>query len=178
MVTIVVGGARSGKSTFAESMYEHKKDVVYIATSRIEDKEMEDRVQHHREQRPSYWRTYEGTYHLEKAIGEEQYYLLDCITILASNIMFDLSKDMNTIDTHTQQTIEDTIFQVILSLIHTINQQSLELIIVTNEVGCSIVPENHIGRIYRDIIGRINQRITEIADHAYAVICGIPLKLK
>ncbi len=178
MVTLVVGGARSGKSTFAESLYKNKKDVVYIGTSRIEDEEMLERVQHHRAYRPDYWRTYEGTYDLDKAIGTEQFYLLDCITVLASNIMFDLSKDMDKIDQHTQQTIEDTIITVIESLIHKVNEQSLELVMVTNEVGCSIVPEHHISRVYRDIIGRINQRVAAIVDNAYVIICGIPLKLK
>lgn len=178
MVTLVVGGARSGKSTYAESMYLDKRDVVYIATSRIEDEEMLDRVKHHRANRPDYWRTYEGTYHLENAIGSEKYYLLDCLTVLTSNVMFDLSKEMDQIDPTTQRIIEDRVIKVIESLIQEIHKQSLELVIVTNEVGCSIVPEHHIARVYRDIIGRVNQRVASISDHAYAIICGIPLKLK
>lgn len=178
MVTLIVGGARSGKSTLAESYYKDKTDVVYIATSRGEDEEMKQRIKHHKLSRPNYWRTYEGSYDLENAIGDERYYLLDCITVLASNIMFDMSKDEKIIDHILQKAIEDKVIDVIKKLVKQINDLSLTLVLVTNEVGWSLVSENHISRVYTDILGRVNQRIAEISHEVFAVICGIPLKLK
>lgn len=178
MVTLIVGGARSGKSSFAESLYDGKRDVVYIATARIEDDEMRQRVSQHKAFRPNYWRTFEGTYNIEDAVGSEKHYLLDCITVLTSNIMFDISKEMTEIDSTTQQSIEDKVLQVIQALVNKSKDLCLDLVMVTNEVGCSIVPENQVGRVYRDILGRINQKVTEISDEVYILFCGIPLKLK
>ena len=178
MITLVTGGARSGKSSFAESLYQDQQDVVYIATARIEDEEMKQRVHLHQTSRPSCWRTYEGTYDLEKSLGSEKYYLLDCITILTSNVLFDLTKDMEIIDEQTQNIVEEKVCDIIGSLIKQIRDRSLDLVIVTNEVGASLVPENHLGRVYRDIVGRINQYAAKNADQVYALICGIPVKIK
>ena len=178
MVTLITGGARSGKSSFAEALYKNEKDVVYLATSRVEDNEMLERVKRHRQSRPHYWRTFEGTYNLCEAVGEEKCYLLDCITVLTSNIMFDISKDSQIIDSNMQDLIEERTIAEIEKLINKINDLNLKLVMVTNEVGCSIVPENHIARVYRDIVGRVNQKIALMADEVYAVFCGIPVKLK
>jgi adenosylcobinamide kinase/adenosylcobinamide-phosphate guanylyltransferase len=178
MVTLIMGGARSGKSSFAESLYKEKREVVYIATSRAEDDEMRQRVSHHRSLRPDFWRTFEGTYNIEEAVGPEKFYLLDCITVLTSNIMFDMSKDIPVIDSRLQNSIEDEVVQAIEKLVSKAKDLCLDLVMVTNEVGCSIVPENHVARVYRDIVGRVNQRVAEMSDEAYAVFCGIPLKLK
>jgi adenosylcobinamide kinase/adenosylcobinamide-phosphate guanylyltransferase len=178
MIYLITGGARSGKSTFAESLYKDKLDVVYIATSRIYDEEMEERVRLHRESRPAEWRTYEGTYNLADAVGEESNYILDCMTVLSSNIMFDLSKDVEYIDYELQKKIEDTIVDEIAGLIDKIKEKGANLILVTNEVGSSIVPENHIARVFRDIQGRVNQKIASMSNNVYLVCCGIPVKIK
>lgn len=178
MITLIVGGSRSGKSTLAESLYKNKKDVVYIATARVEDEEMRQRIGHHKASRPDCWRTFEGTYHLIEAIGQEQNYLLECITILTSNIMFDMSKDVTVIDNHLQKIIEDKVIHEIEQLAKKVNDLSFNLVIVTNEVGLGIVPDNHISRIYVDILGRVNRKIAELSHEVHAVICGIPLKLK
>ena len=98
MVYLITGGARSGKSTFAESLYNEKNDVVYIATSRVHDDEMQERVDLHKKSRPQEWRTFEGNYNLVDAIGDEENYIIDCITVLSSNIMFDNTKDAEYID--------------------------------------------------------------------------------
>lgn len=178
MITLVTGGARSGKSTFAESIFKDKKDVVYIATSKITDTEMEERVKLHQESRPDQWRTFEGNYDLDNSIGEEKNYLLDCITILVSNIMFDISKDTEYIDFNLQKSIEDKVIFELEKLFIRIKEKNLNLVLVTNEVGDSIVPEHHISRVFRDIQGRINQRVAAIADEVYLVCCGIPVKIK
>lgn len=178
MIVLVTGGARSGKSSFAEKIYEGKKDVVYIATSKITDREMEDRIKLHRESRPSIWRTFEGNYDLYNALGEEKYYLLDCITVLTSNIMYDMTKDKERISIELQRTVEYAIYNELKTLIDEINKRGYNLVMVTNEVGDSLVPENHIGRVFRDIQGRVNQRIAQISDEVYLVCCGIPVKIK
>lgn len=178
MIYLITGGARSGKSTFAESLYKGEKGVVYIATSKVFDKEMEERINHHRESRPSEWRTYEGNYGLVKAVQEEENYLLDCITVLTSNIMFDMSKDITYIDFNLQKEIEDKVIFEVKNLIDKIKVNNYNLVLVTNEVGSSIVPQHHISRVFRDIQGRVNQRIASLCDQVYLVCCGIPVKIK
>lgn len=178
MIMLITGGARSGKSSFAESLYKDNRDVVYIATSKIIDSEMEERVKLHQDSRPKEWRTYEGNYNLEKAIDEEKNYILDCITVLTSNIMFDISKYEDYIDFNLQKEIEDRAVSEIKNLICEIRKRNYNLVLVTNEVGDSIVPEHHISRVFRDIQGRVNQNIASLADEVYLVCCGIPVKIK
>lgn len=178
MIVLVTGGARSGKSTFAESLYKDKEDVVYIATAKVYDDEMKKRVQLHQSSRPEVWRTYEGNYNLIESLGDEENYLLDCITVLTSNIMFDITKDMEKIPYEMQSLIEEKVLREIKTLVDEVNKKDYNLTIVTNEVGSSIVPEHHISRVFRDIQGRINQRIASISDKVYLVCCGIPVEIK
>lgn len=178
MIRLITGGARSGKSRFAEELYKDKEDVVYIATSKVMDAEMEERIKLHQQSRPMEWRTFEGNYNLTNGIGEEKNYLLDCITVLTSNIMFDISKAKEYIDYEMQKDIENTVYLEIQNLIHEIRLKGYNLALVTNEVGDSIVPEHHISRVFRDIQGRINQQIAQLADEVYLVCCGIPVKIK
>lgn len=177
-IILITGGARSGKSSFAESLYKNEDDVTYIATSRITDDEMKNRIELHRKSRPLIWKTFEGSYNLTDAVTDCKNYLLDCITVMTSNIMFDMSKDFDTISQSLQNNIEDAVFDEIIKLIEKVKRIDGNLIMVTNEVGDSIVPENHIARVYRDIIGRVNQRIAKVCDEVYIVTCGIPLRLK
>ncbi len=180
MISIITGGARSGKSSFAEKLYQDKKDVVYIATSRLEagDLEMEDRIKKHRQARPDYWRTYEGFTDLDQALGSEDYYLLDCITNMISNIMFEMTLGLTLIDDEKQKEVEDRVLLEMEKLIGAIRRENKQLLIVTNEVGSSTVPENHLVRVFRDIQGRVNQRLAVLADQAYIVVMGIPVSLK
>ncbi len=179
-IVFVTGGARSGKSAYAESLYSGKQQVTYIAVARISDDEMHDRIRLHQQSRPTEWTTIEGTYDLATLVKNTGHtaLLLDCITILTSNIMFDITQDSENIPLTRQQTIENTVLQEIESLLHYVNKVDGELVMVTNEVGCSIVPEHYIARVYRDILGRINQRVAALCDEVYLVACGIPLRLK
>lgn len=177
-IVLVTGGARSGKSSFAESLYKDIKDVVYIATSRVYDSEMEDRIRLHRLQRPYEWKTFEGNYNLYEAVDETPNYLLDCLTVLTSNIMFDITKDFERIPLEKQRETEDWIVKEIEELIKNVRNIEGNLVMVTNEVGYSIVPENHVARVYRDIVGRVNQRVAALCDEVYIVACGLPLRLK
>lgn len=178
MITLVTGGARSGKSSFAENKYLDLEDVVYIATSRIWDEEMGERIEHHQKSRPSKWRTYEGNYNLTESVADERYYLLDCLTVMTSNIMFDITKEAEYIDYELQKKVEDTVIGEVSNLIDLINSKGYDLIIVTNEIGDSIVPDNHVARVFRDVQGRVNQRIAALSHEVYLVCCGIPVKIK
>lgn len=178
MIILVTGGARSGKSSFAENLYKNENDVVYIATSKIFDKEMENRVEAHRKQRPITWRTFEANYNLDKAVEKEDFYLLDCITLLSSNIMYDITKDLEDIDFSTQEKVEKRITNELDKLINKIRRENKNLTLVTNELGMSIVPENKLARIYRDIQGRINQKVAKESDQVYLVVCGLPVRVK
>ncbi|HBR03230.1 MAG TPA: bifunctional adenosylcobinamide kinase/adenosylcobinamide-phosphate guanylyltransferase [Ruminiclostridium sp.] len=177
-IILVTGGARSGKSTFAEELYSKERDVVYIATARISDEEMRDRVSLHRAQRPEEWMTYEGNYDLKDAVGTAKNYLLDCITVLTSNIMFDLTGELDAISLKKQREVEDRVVSEIYELAEAVKKIEGNLVMVTNEVGYSIVPENNIARIFRDVAGRVNQRTAELCTEVYLVACGIPLRLK
>lgn len=178
MITIVTGGARSGKSDYAESRYKDTDDVCYIATSIVTDEEMQDRVNMHRESRNQNWRTYEGYRDLHLALGDEENYLLDCMTILVSNIMYDLSKDEEVFSRELISEIEEKSYLEIANLIFEIRRQNKNLILVTNEVGASIVPESKVARAYRDIVGRVNRRVANICDEAYLIVMGYEVKLK
>ena len=177
-IILVTGGARSGKSRFAESFYVDNDDVVYIATCKPSDEEMRERVALHRQSRPASWKTLEGNSDLNRAVSTEKHYLLDCLGILCSNIMFELSKDEERITAERQQEIEAAVVKEIQELIRKIRKNQGTLVIVTNEVGLSIVPEHHVSRVYRDILGRVNQAVAALCDEVYLVVCGIPMKIK
>ena len=177
-IILVTGGARSGKSTYAESLYAGKNDVVYIATSRADDAEMRERIKRHQQSRSQEWDTFEGTYQLHNAIGSGKHYLLDCLGVLTSNVMFDLTKNHDRISPESQTTVEEQVLAEIRQLIQAVKQINGTLVMVTNEVGYSVVPVNHLARVYRDILGRINQRIAALSDEVYLVACGLPLQLK
>lgn len=177
-IILVTGGARSGKSSFAESLYNGNKNVVYIATSKICDREMKERVELHKKSRPCEWATYEGNYEVYRAVTDVKDYILDCLTVMSSNIMFDITKDFEMIPQEIQYEVENKVVKEIENLIKKIEDIHGNLVIVTNEVGCSVVPENHVARVYRDIIGKINQRVARLCSEVYLVTCGIPLKVK
>lgn len=178
MITFITGGQRSGKSTFAERLLKNKQNVGYIATSIVSDKEMEERVNIHRSSRPKEWRTIETYKNIASKIGKEEVYLLECLGTMTGNIMYDYTKDLDSIDGETSKNIEEEIFQEIKSLIETINEKGKDLIIVSNEVGFSLTSTNQVGRVYTDILGRINQRVVSLCDEAFLVVSGMEVRLK
>ncbi len=176
---LITGGARSGKSEYAESLLPSFARVVYVATARIPDDGMRDRVQIHRERRPETWKTFEATYDLFlAATPETPYYLLDCVGNLTSNIMEDLTLGLERIPLTLQKQVEDRAVAELQALRDRIAALDGTLVIVTNEVGLSIVPEHHVARVYRDILGKVNQRVAAFCDEVYLVVCGIPMKIK
>ena len=178
MITLISGGARSGKSSLASSLLENSKDVVYIATSKIYDDETRERVEIHKKDRPDYWRTFENSDVLTDSIGTEKNYILDCITVFTFNKLFEVAGDSLLVNSAMQKVIEDKTLSSIFELIDKCNAGGSNLIMITNEVGDSIVPDNPLSRSYRDILGRINQKIAAKSDSVYMTFCGIPLKIK
>ncbi|WBW98937.1 bifunctional adenosylcobinamide kinase/adenosylcobinamide-phosphate guanylyltransferase [Oceanirhabdus sp. W0125-5] len=179
-ITLVTGGSRSGKSSFAESLFEGRDDVLYIATAIVTDKEMENRIKRHREDRNSNWETYEGHKNLNKAIEgtDKKYVLLDCVTVMMTNLLFDKERDYDNMQKDALDSIMDEMKHEFKLLIDSCRENDKELVMVTNEVGSGIVPEYKISRVFRDIAGWINQYIAKLSDEVYIVACGLPLKLK
>ena len=180
---LVTGGARSGKSSYAESIAKDYGDsVLYVATSIPFDKEMQDRIKKHRTSRPSSWKTLEAYKDLDKLLPEatnsEKCILLDCITVMITNIMFEQEMDFNNVNPKMADSLEATVRVEVEKLIKTGKSLDIPLIMVTNEIGMGIVPDNAISRAFRDIAGRMNQLIARECDEVYVCISGIPLKLK
>lgn len=177
MISIVTGGARSGKSEFAESLI--KGDAIYIATAENFDDEMDLRIKKHvkrREESSINWRTVECLKKFDGLSGDEKYVLFDSLGVLISNIMFS-----KTADDLRDESIEETILEVRNELEHLLDwarKNDKELVIVTDEVGMSIIPESKVARVYRDLIGTINKEVAAKCDRAYLVCMGIEVRLK
>jgi len=172
-IILILGGARSGKSTYAQKLASEISDnVLFVATAEPLDEEMKKRISAHRRQRPRTWTTIETPYHIaEKIEGlkNSDLILIDCITLLVSNI---LGKEIK------PEKAEKTVLKELDSLISTVTKLNCHCIMVSNEVGMGIVPENHLARIYRDLLGKVNQIIAANATEVYFMTVGIPLKIK
>jgi adenosylcobinamide kinase/adenosylcobinamide-phosphate guanylyltransferase len=186
-LTFIIGGARSGKSSFAElkakEYSRNGNDVLYIATAVVTDESMADRVKKHREQRPAGWKTLElySDFHLlpdQREFNDSKVVILDCITTLIGNHMYDSGINFDECAAETVNTLEKKISDVILSLIKTCNQYGKSLIVVSNETGMGVVPPYFMGNYFRDISGRINNRIAQESNYMYFIFSGIPIKLK
>lgn len=182
MITLIIGGTRSGKSSFAERYcLKRSKNPAYIATAEIYDSEMKNRVEKHQERRNKDWVNFEEPYNVAKLLEEiiplHEVILLDCLTIYITNLMlkdFDFEgKDQEDFMEKREKEIEKEILDI-LNLI----PENKELVIVSNEVGMGIVPENFISRVFRDISGRMNQLIGSECDQLIISIAGIPIKIK
>ncbi|AHF07148.1 bifunctional adenosylcobinamide kinase/adenosylcobinamide-phosphate guanylyltransferase [Desulfitobacterium metallireducens] len=182
---LITGGARSGKSTFAEQLAAHPgRPVIYIATAQVFDKEMAWRVQKHQQQRPSNWELIEEPFDIPSVLegirSENAVILLDCVTIWLSNLMLkslSSSSDSHYPDTLTPEAEEKILDQVRKAA--TLAQEiTPQVIMVTNEVGQGIVPDNPMSRSYRDLAGRGNQLLAHKADKVFWVVSGYPLEVK
>ena len=191
-IVLVTGGARSGKSAFAEERLADREQVCYIATGlpRGEDPEWQERIRLHQERRPASWTTQEQYAGLADWLREQSHpvYLLDCATLLTSNRLFDLIAQhfpdkLELTEEHFLSRQEQSFLLQLLEeewqeLLSTIRQTNAECWIVTDEVGLGIVPETRLGRFFRDVQGKINQLIAKEASEAYLVICGLAQQLK
>ena len=164
---LILGGARSGKSAFAQAQAENLPGaLVYIATAQAFDTEMEDRIARHQADRGGRWQTVETPLDLAKAIASHSrantVLLVDCLTLWASNLMF----------------AEADIEAAIADLAAAINKAPGRIILVSNEVGLGIVPDNALARRFRDVAGTINQAIARTVDSVVFIAAGLPMVLK
>jgi adenosylcobinamide kinase/adenosylcobinamide-phosphate guanylyltransferase len=179
-LTLILGGARSGKSTYAEKMAaEDGGKVVYIATAEAKDDEMVSRIKKHRTERPLSWQTREIPINISATLAENpitaDVVLLDCLTLLVTNILMGMNPDLDELD---EAGSETAVSSEISALITTIQQSDAHWLIVSNEVGLGLVPPYPIGRLYRDTLGRANQQIAQAADHVYFLVAGLPMVVK
>jgi adenosylcobinamide kinase/adenosylcobinamide-phosphate guanylyltransferase len=167
---LVIGGCRSGKSRHALYMAEQVTGHrIFIATCIPQDKEMEQRVLHHQQQRNATWETIEVPIFLPEAINtfgvKGHVLVVDCLTLWISNLIME-DQNPAKIDTH------------IVELIRTLEKSECPVILVSNEVGCGIVPEHKLARLFRDITGFANQKVAGCADGVIWMMAGIPVKIK
>lgn len=169
-IIFILGGARSGKSTYAlELARKNKKKVAFIATCQALDKEMAQRIRFHKKARPRNWQNFEEPCKvsglLNKIGAKFEVILIDCLTLLVSNLMLKGLK-------------EDAIIQEINNILSALNKIEGKAIIVSNEVGSGIVPQSKLGRDFRDIAGKINQIVAKKSDEVFFMVSGIPTKIK
>jgi adenosylcobinamide kinase/adenosylcobinamide-phosphate guanylyltransferase len=173
MLTLVIGGARSGKSRFAQSLLSGSQRVAYIATSRCEDAEMAERIERHRQDRPSHWVTVEEPLEIaqtvERLSADREFILLDCLTVWLSNLSWE-HRDSAAEELHRAASQE--VARLIPPAANT------HLVLVTNELGCGLVPESPVGRLFRDVHGWMNQDVARAADWVYHLVAGIAVPIK
>lgn len=173
---LITGGARSGKSTFAESLMKDYREVCYIATARpSDDEEMKERIAKHRARRPDHWHTLEGDRNLASNLPAADAVLLDCVTVLLSNYLFNSGEELTE---RSIQKVEDEVKEELMLLSDFCKKENIELVFVTNEVGSGIVPMHPLSRAFRDIQGRVNQFLASRAEEVYLVVSGIPVRIK
>ncbi len=180
---LIIGGARSGKSHFAQELALKLEELVlFVATAEASDEEMQQRIEEHRKARPATWSTLEVTTHvgrrIRQQIGEAQTVIIDCITLLINNIFLEHGGKHGGNDELDAPTIEQAVITEIDELIDCINRVNATFIIVTNEVGLGLVPANKVGRLYRDLLGKANQMLAQHADEIYLMVAGLPLVIK
>ncbi len=175
-LVLVLGGARSGKSDWAQAQLEASGEaVLFVATATAGDEEMHSRIEKHRASRPAHWQTLEAPTRVGEAILETNqapWVLVDCITMLASNLMFNLSEPID--EAEYQQAMQ----KEIEALIAAWEKQDASWMVISNEVGLGLVPPNALSRYYRDELGRANQRLAQAATKVVFLVAGIPMVVK
>ncbi len=161
-ITLVLGGARSGKSAYAEGLIGAHAGVVYVATGQAFDDEMRDRIEAHRARRPTDWRTIEAPIDLAAALEAASPILVDCLTLWLTNLLLaraDVSAHVGAVE-------------------RTLARRTHPTILVSSETGLGIVPVDALSRRFRDEAGLLNQRIASLADDVVLIVAGLPLIVK
>ncbi|MGB8707058.1 MAG: bifunctional adenosylcobinamide kinase/adenosylcobinamide-phosphate guanylyltransferase [Dehalococcoidia bacterium] len=173
-ITLLLGGARSGKSHYAQQLAtELGGKVLFVATGEALDEEMEARIAEHKKARPKNWRTLEIPTGIgrgiEKQIGDAEVVLIDCLTLLISNLLHDEPD---------YPEAEKRVTSEINQLISAMDRLDASFVIVSNEVGMGLVPENRLGRIFRDLLGKANQLLASHATEVYLMVACLPVQVK
>lgn len=198
-LVMITGGARAGKSDFAADLARGAgRDVLFVATARAGDDEMRERIAHHRASRPVEWDTLEEPIDPAGALarhgGRYDAVVLDCLTLWVSNLFLTLERDRDVeaglvlqadrevqasrIPEVDREVQAGRILENIRELLAWHQGEDSSLIIVTNEVGMGIVPDNPLGRLYRDVLGKANRLVAASADRVYLLVAGVPMQLK
>ncbi len=172
-LTLILGGMRSGKSSYAQQLASGGERVLFVATAEAGDREMEARIRAHRDSRPADWNTLEEPVELVEALGpvlrSYDTVLLDCLTLWVSNALL-------------RERDAESARRVIISkankLLELILDSDCSWIVVSNEVGLGLVPATELGRVYADELGRVNQAVAADADEVYFMAAGLPIRLK
>jgi adenosylcobinamide kinase/adenosylcobinamide-phosphate guanylyltransferase len=169
-LTLITGGARSGKSRFAESLaMQQGEPLLYIATAGFGDKEMAERIARHQERRGATWQTIEEQYDLAGVLqGHDDWFkaiLVDCVTLWLTNLLLKLED-------------KTAVLEEVRRTAAMFSRLTTPVILVSNEVGMGIVPDNPLGRAFCDLSGEANEILATAADEVYVTFSGLPLKLK
>ena len=182
-ITLILGGARSGKSAWAEAAARrHPGGVVVLATATPGDAEMAARIAAHQASRPPAWRTVEENLDLAGAIraaaGPDDLVLLDCLTLWLANVMLADGGDPDDVDPDRWAAAEAMALAGIDDLLAAVRSTGARLIAISNEVGWSLVPPTPLGRAYRDTLGRVNTRLAGAADSVVLLVAGMAVDLR
>jgi adenosylcobinamide kinase/adenosylcobinamide-phosphate guanylyltransferase len=191
---LILGGARSGKSSFAQNLAAKLGGkVLFVATGEPLDAEMASRIEEHKKRRPKNWRTLEIDIKvgqkLQGQIKDADVVLLDCITLLVSNILTKEDKKLLSsplmgedegegATTEAISQAEKQVMAEVEDIINCIDKHEGNFIVVSNEVGLGLVPDNKLGRVYQDLLGKANQLLAQYASEVYFMVSGIPVKIK
>jgi adenosylcobinamide kinase/adenosylcobinamide-phosphate guanylyltransferase len=179
--TLIIGGARSGKSYYAQELARKASGrVLFVATAEAGDEEMRRRIEEHKIARPDTWRTLEVQTNvanrIRQEIGGAQVVIVDCVALLVNNILQPHYKAGG--GKAELRDIEKAVADEISALLQCFNQVKASFIVVSNEVGTGIVPADGMSRLYRDLLGKANQMLAQQADEVLMMVAGIPLPLK
>ncbi len=172
-LVLVLGGARAGKSSYALRLaQEHDGAVCFIATAQAFDDDMSARIDRHRSERPSHWKTIEEPYQINRALheaGEASLVIVDCLTLFVSNWL---------LRENDEHQCEQILREITTEFLNTAQKRRQTIICVSNEVGLGVVPETRLGRAFRDLLGRANQDFAQAADEVYLLVAGLRMQLK
>ena len=180
-LTLVLGGARSGKSRHAQEMaarVAEGRPVVFVATAQAGDAEMETRIARHQADRPAQWRTVEEPLEVADVLRRETdaaVILIDCLTFFVTN---HLLKSGNAAHCDAEVWDEPGTEFAVAEMLKAAQEVSAQVILVSNEVGLGLVPETPLGRVWRDVAGRANQQAASAAEEVVFLVAGLPLRVK
>ena len=174
----ILGGARSGKSSYAQQLAHDMggSQVLFVATAEAGDADMAQRIARHRQSRPAVWRTLEVPRHVGQALphqlGNALVVVVDCLTLLVSNALLALPDPLDS------EAAAVAVQDEVSALLHACQSSAATFIVVSNEVGLGLVPDNALGRLYRDLLGHANQAFARQARAVYFMVAGLAIDVK